>query len=114
MTGKNNYNEPAFDPSESFPFESPETITETKAPKTFKGRLWNITKLLLKIAVTGALLYYVFSKINIEQVKALVSQSNPWWILAAIACFFVSTVVSASRLLSFFKSIDLHIDWKFN
>ncbi len=103
-----------FDPSESFPYEDPETITETKAPKTLKGRLWNITKLLLKIAVTSALLYYVFSKINIEQVKALISQSNPWWILAAIACFFVSTIVSASRLLSFFKSIDLHIGWKFN
>lgn len=103
-----------FKPGETFPFESPETITGAEKPKTFKSRLWSVTKLLLKIAVTCALLYYVFSKIDVHAVKDLVSQSNPWWILAAIACFFVSTIVSASRLLSFFKSIDLHIGWKFN
>ena len=103
-----------FDPSESFPYEDLDSITETKKPKTLKSRLWNITQLLLKIAITGGLLYYVFSKIKIDAVKALISQSNPWWMLAAICCFFVSTMVSASRLLTFFKSIDLHIDWKFN
>jgi uncharacterized membrane protein YbhN (UPF0104 family) len=68
----------------------------------------------LKICVTGALLYYVFSKIHIDQVKDLLSQSNPWWALAAVICFFISTLVSAWRLLSFFRSIDLNIDWKFN
>jgi len=103
-----------FDPSESFPFEDIDSITEVKKPKTFKSRLWNITQLLLKIIITAALLYYVFSKIKIEQVKTLISNSNPWWMLAAVVCFFTSTVVSASRLLSFFKSIDLHINWKFN
>jgi len=103
-----------FDPSDSYLVEDLETITAEKKPKTLKDRLWNIAKLLLKIGVTGLLLYYVFSKIHIDQVKTLLSESNPWWGLAAILTFFVSTIVSASRLMSFFKSIDLHIRWQFN
>ncbi|EHQ28385.1 lysylphosphatidylglycerol synthase transmembrane domain-containing protein [Mucilaginibacter paludis] len=103
-----------FDPSDSYLVEDLETITAEKKPKTFKDRLWSATKLLLKIAVTGLLLYYVFSKIHFDQVKSLVSEANPLWALAAILTFFVSTMVSASRLMSFFKSIDLHIRWQFN
>jgi uncharacterized membrane protein YbhN (UPF0104 family) len=103
-----------FDPGESFPYEDLDSITETKKPKTLKARIWSITQLLLKIAITCALLYYVFSKLKIQDVKALISQSNPWWMLGAVLCFFISTFVASSRLLSFFKSIDLHIDWKFN
>jgi uncharacterized membrane protein YbhN (UPF0104 family) len=103
-----------FDPGESFPYEDLDSITETKKPKTLKARIWSITQLLLKIAITGALLYYVFSKLKIQDVKALITQSNPWWMLAAVLCFFTSTFVASSRLLSFFKSIDLHIGWKFN
>jgi uncharacterized membrane protein YbhN (UPF0104 family) len=104
----------AFDPSESFPYEDPETIAETKKPKTVKARLWSIAKLLLKIGATALLLYYVLSKIKIDQVKALLTQANPWWIVAAIVTYFISIIISASRLLSFFKSINLHIGWKFN
>ncbi len=103
-----------FDPGESFPYEDLDSITETKKPKTLKARIWSITQLVLKIIITCALLYYVFSKLKIDQVKALVAQSNPWWMLAAVFTFFISTFVASSRLLSFFKSIDLHISWKFN
>jgi uncharacterized membrane protein YbhN (UPF0104 family) len=104
----------SFNAAETFPLEDIKTITAEKQPKTFKQKLWGVVKLLLKICVTGALLYYVFSKIHIDQVKDLLSQSNPWWALAAVICFFISTLVSAWRLLSFFRSIDLNIDWKFN
>lgn len=104
----------SFNSAETFPLEDIQTITSEKKHKTFKSRLWNVTKLLLKIVVTGALLFYVFSKIDKHAVKELLSQSNPWWALAALVCFFLSMLVSAWRLLSFFKSIDLHIGWKFN
>jgi uncharacterized membrane protein YbhN (UPF0104 family) len=114
VNNENDELEGAFAPGETFPYETPESIIEPAARKTFKSRLWSIIKLLLKIAITCALLFYVFSKIKIDDVKALISQANPLWILAAIICFFISTIVSASRLLSFFKSIDLHISWKFN
>jgi glycosyltransferase 2 family protein len=89
-------------------------VEEEIKPKTWKDIAWNIIKLLLKIGFTGVLLYYVFHKIHIDQVKSLIVQSNPWWMLAGVVCYFLSIVVSASRLLSFFKSIDLDISWKFN
>jgi len=103
-----------FNPSDSYLVEDLETITSEKKPKTLKAKLWNIAKLLLKIGVTALLLTYVFSKIDIKAVKSLLSQANPFWALAAILVFFISTIVSASRLMSFFKSIDLHIRWQFN
>ncbi|UEG52679.1 flippase-like domain-containing protein [Mucilaginibacter daejeonensis] len=83
-------------------------------PKTWKDHLWTATKLILKLGFTSLLLYYIFNKIDIQKVKLLLAQANPYWIGAAIICFFISTVVSASRLLSFFRSIDLHISWRFN
>lgn len=103
-----------FDPSDSYLVEDLETITAEKKPKTLKAKLWNIAKLLLKIGVTALLLTYVFSKIDVNAVKALLSQANPLWGLLAILTFFGSTIVSASRLMSFFRSIDLHIRWQFN
>ncbi len=89
-------------------------VEEEIKPKTAKEVAWNIIKLLLKIGFTGLLLYYVFHKIHIDQVKSLIIQSNPWWALAGVLCYFLSIIVSASRLLSFFKSINLNIGWKFN
>jgi uncharacterized membrane protein YbhN (UPF0104 family) len=83
-------------------------------PKTWKGVAWNVVKTVLKIVVTGLLLYYVLHKIHIDEVKALLSQLNPWWALFGVLCYFLSMIVSSSRLLCFFKSIDLHISWKFN
>lgn len=83
-------------------------------PKTWKTTLWSVAKIVLKIAFTGALLYYIFNKLDIQKVKILANQANPYWIIAAIICFFTSTIVSASRLMSFFKSIELHLDWRFN
>jgi len=89
----------------------PETLPK---PKTWKTTLWSVTQIVLKITFTGALLYYIFNKIDMQKVKLLVTQANPYWIIAAILCFFASTIVSASRLLSFFKSIGLNLDWRFN
>jgi uncharacterized membrane protein YbhN (UPF0104 family) len=114
MVDKENLNKQEFDPSESFPLEDAGSFEEDKKPKTLKGRLWSIAKLLLKIGATSLLLYYVLSKVNFAQVKTLIAQSNPWWMIAAVGSYFISIIISSFRLLSFFKSINLHIGWKFN
>jgi hypothetical protein len=44
-------------------------VEQTVKPKTWKGKLWSITKVVLKFAVTSALLYYVFSKVPLQKVK---------------------------------------------
>ena len=83
-------------------------------PKTWKGTLWNITKTLLKFAVTSVLLYFVFRHVPFKDVKYRLLHANYWWMFAALICFFLSMIVSAWRLMSFFKSINLRLDPKFN
>ncbi|WP_428330614.1 lysylphosphatidylglycerol synthase transmembrane domain-containing protein [Mucilaginibacter sp.] len=87
---------------------------EEVKPKTLKQKLWNATKLILKIAVTSTLLYYVFSKVPFSGVKNRLVNANYWWMLAGVVAYFLSMVASSWRLLSFFKSIDLRLDPRFN
>jgi len=89
-------------------------VEEEVKPKTWKDRLWSITKLVLKIVITVALLYYVFSKIPISQVKNRLLHANYWWMLAGVFFYFTSMIASSWRLLSFFKSINLRLDPIFN
>ncbi|AMR31970.1 hypothetical protein A0256_11320 [Mucilaginibacter sp. PAMC 26640] len=85
-------------------------------PKTWKDRVWSATKLLLKIAVTTGLLYLLFhgKEDLLKQVKYRLLHANYWWMLAALISFFGSMVISSWRLSSYFKSIKLHLDARFN
>jgi uncharacterized membrane protein YbhN (UPF0104 family) len=83
-------------------------------PKTWKDTVWSITKLVLKFAVTSALLYYVFSKVPLQKVKMRLVNANYWWMLVALLCYFGSMVMSSWRLSSYFKSIKLNLDPRFN
>ena len=89
-------------------------VEEDVVPKTWKERLWSFTKLVLKLAITSALLYYVFSKVHFSEVKTRLLKANYWWMLAAVACYCASMVASSWRLISFFKSINLRLDPRFN
>lgn len=87
---------------------------ELVKPKTLKNRVWSITKVVLKFAVTSVLLYYVFRNVHFADVKSRLINANYWWMLAAVISFFTSIVLSSWRLLSFFRSIDLKLDPRFN
>jgi uncharacterized membrane protein YbhN (UPF0104 family) len=94
--------------------ELEEIVEDNPNPRTWKHKLWNVTKLVLKIGVTSVLLYYVFSKVPFSEVKKRLIHANYWWMLAAVVFYFFSMVASAWRLLSFFKCIDLRLDPRFN
>ncbi|HVS91909.1 MAG TPA: lysylphosphatidylglycerol synthase transmembrane domain-containing protein [Mucilaginibacter sp.] len=94
--------------------EIEDIVEDNPNPRTWKHKLWNVTKLLLKIGVTSVLLYYVFSKVPFSEVKNRLVHANYWWMLAAIIVYFFSMVASAWRLMSFFKSIELRLDTRFN
>jgi uncharacterized membrane protein YbhN (UPF0104 family) len=94
--------------------ELEEIVEDNPNPRTWKHKLWEITKLLLKIGVTSVLLYYVFSKVPVSQVKNRLLHANYWWMLAAVVFYFFSMIASSWRLLSFFKSINLRLDPRFN
>ncbi|WP_374948701.1 lysylphosphatidylglycerol synthase transmembrane domain-containing protein [Mucilaginibacter sp.] len=83
-------------------------------PKTCKDTAWSITKVVLKFGVTAVLLYFVFLKVDFQQVKYRLVHANYWWMLAALVAFFISILMSSWRLSSFFKSIHLKLDARFN
>ena len=83
-------------------------------PKTPKQKFWNVVKTILKIGVTTALLTWVFSKVPVHLLKARLLHANYWWMLAALVCVLLSMIVSAWRLLSFFRSIGLKLNARYN
>jgi glycosyltransferase 2 family protein len=89
-------------------------VEEEVKPKTWKDTLWSFTKALLKIVITGALLYYVFSKIPFAKVKTRFGTADYRWMVAGVFFYFISMVASAWRLLSFFKAIHLRLNTRFN
>src|SRR5579862_5533524 len=96
--------------------EIEDIVEDNPNPRTWKHKLWNVTKLLLKIGVTVVLLYFVFGRQKglILQVKDRFLHANYWWMAAAVAFYFLSMIASSWRLMSFFKSIDLRLDTRFN
>lgn len=94
--------------------ELEEIVEDNPNPRTWKHKLWNVTKILLKLAVTSVLLYYVFSKVPLSEVKYRLIHANYWWMFAGVIVYFFSMVASSWRLLSFFKSINLRLDPRFN
>jgi uncharacterized membrane protein YbhN (UPF0104 family) len=79
-----------------------------------KKKLWSILKVILKIGVTIALIYYIFQKIPFEDVKKLYLSSNLSFLFLAMVAFFLSQVVSSWRLLSFLNAIGLDLKFGFN
>ncbi|MGI4021244.1 MAG: lysylphosphatidylglycerol synthase transmembrane domain-containing protein [Janthinobacterium lividum] len=87
---------------------------ENPAPKTKKQVFWDVVKTLLKIGFTSLLLYLVLRKMDFQKVKQTLSAAQPLYLLLAVLTFFVSQLIASSRLLSFFKSIHLKLDFRFN
>lgn len=89
-------------------------VEQEVKPKTWKDTLWSITKTVLKFAITGGLLYYVFSQVHFSEVKIRIQNANYWYMAVAILFYFASMIASSWRLLSFFKAINLRINTRFN
>ena len=87
---------------------------ETAEVKTAKQKLFDLLKTLLKIGFTGFLLWLVLRKMNFQEVKRILQTANPLYLLLALVTYFASMLFAASRLLSFFRSIHLHLGRKFN
>ncbi|RYY33417.1 MAG: flippase-like domain-containing protein [Sphingobacteriaceae bacterium] len=94
--------------------EIEDIVDEGTEHKTWKGKLWSVIKVVLIIVVTGGLLYWVFSKVPFEKITSRLSNANKFWMVMAVGSYFISMLLSAWRLLSFFKSINLRLDWRFN
>lgn len=73
-----------------------------------------ILKLLLKLALTAFALWFVFSKIDIQQLQTSLKQASWGWLAAAFLLFNASKIASALRLELYFRAIGLRLDRLYN
>lgn len=64
---------------------------------------------LLKIVISAALLYFIFSKIQLKEVLVILQRSNPFYVLAAIFFFMLSKLIAAYRLNLYFHQIQVFL-----
>ncbi|MDY0103178.1 MAG: lysylphosphatidylglycerol synthase transmembrane domain-containing protein [Lentimicrobium sp.] len=62
-------------------------------------------KAFLKIALSVAALWYVFTKIDFKEVVNIFNHVNYGWLFAALLLFIISKIFSSLRLNVFFKNI---------
>lgn len=79
-----------------------------------KNKLKNYLKLLLRLSVSVAALFYVFSKINFTEVISTFRSANIIYLLSAVLLFILSKIISAYRLNLFFRPIGLNLTDRFN
>ncbi|PKP50573.1 MAG: hypothetical protein CVT94_01120 [Bacteroidetes bacterium HGW-Bacteroidetes-11] len=63
-------------------------------------------KAILKIALSVAALWYVFTKIDFQEVTSIFRNVNYSWLVAATLLFAISKVFSSFRLNLFFRNIN--------
>ncbi len=70
-------------------------------------------KLLFKIMVTIACLWYVFSKMEITEIWLALKSANKFWLLAALLIYTGSKFISSKRLNIYFKNIGILLpEWQ--
>ncbi|MCL4639033.1 MULTISPECIES: lysylphosphatidylglycerol synthase transmembrane domain-containing protein [Olivibacter] len=79
-----------------------------------KQTLWTTSKLLLKFAVTALALYLVFTKVSLNDLKEVFTKSDPLFLFLGFLSFFISIVISAWRLNTFFNGINLNLPELYN
>jgi len=71
-------------------------------------------KVALQVLLTVAALAIVLSKTDLPRLTAIISNANPWYLLAAVLFFNISKIVNALRLNRFFKAIGLQLSIWYN
>ena len=79
-----------------------------------KSKLPPTVKVLLKLAITLAALWYVFAKIEVHQVLETMAQSKPLFLAGALLLFVLSKMLSSFRLNKYLSSIGIHISERSN
>lgn len=69
---------------------------------------------LLKIIVSAALLYFIFTKIPFSEVLGVLKTAQPFFVIAALLFFVISKLLAAVRLNLFFHEIEVLLTHKSN
>ena len=79
-----------------------------------KNKLKNYLKLIIRLFISAAALFYVFSKINFIEVISTYRYVNVIYLVLAAFLFILSKIIAAYRLNLFFRSINLKMSDRFN
>ncbi len=71
-------------------------------------------KVLLKLGITAAALYFVIRKIDLRQVGDIISGSKHLYLLGALLLFVLSKMVSSVRLNRYLGAIGIFLSERFN
>jgi uncharacterized membrane protein YbhN (UPF0104 family) len=71
-------------------------------------------KILIKLGVTTAALYFVIKRIDIGQVGGIIGGSNPLFLTLALLAFIASKLVSAFRLNRYLEAVGVRISTAVN
>jgi uncharacterized membrane protein YbhN (UPF0104 family) len=68
----------------------------------------------LKVIISAVLLYFIFTKINFEDVLEVLQKSNPVYLVVALLLFIISKVLAAFRLNLYFHKLNVRLSQKSN
>lgn len=68
----------------------------------------------MKLLITSVALYYVFQKIDRQELAASILQTHVGFYLLAVLAFNISKTFSAFRVWEFYKAIGIHLSRRFN
>ncbi len=89
-------------------------LTKSETYLLAKSKLKSLVKLLLKIGVSGAAVYFVLISVDVNQLLTILKEVNIFYILLATVFFIASKVLSAFRLNTYFQNIGLELSNRLN
>lgn len=68
----------------------------------------------LKILISAALIYFIFTKLNVTEVFETVKKANPLYLVFALVLFVISKIIAAFRLNLYFHELKVLLTHKSN
>lgn len=68
----------------------------------------------LKFAISAALIYFIFSKVDVSQILEILRKTNPLYLLLAFLLFVLSKIIAGYRLNLYFHQLKIFLTQKSN
>jgi uncharacterized membrane protein YbhN (UPF0104 family) len=68
----------------------------------------------LKVLISVVLIYFILTKINVEEIKEILVKSNPAYLFGAAIFFIISKVIAAMRLNLYFHQLSIPLTHRSN
>lgn len=69
---------------------------------------------VIKLVVSGLLIYFIFSKIDVQEIGNTLRSSNPYYLVLALVFFISSKMIASFRLNLYFHQLDVLLTQKSN